>query len=383
MPNNNSDTSELSDISEEIRNIINRYHQAGLFNGSAAVFFKGQTLLNGGFGCADLSTETPVTPQTRFFIGSNSKQFTTALIFILADKGILDLGKYVTDYLPYFRKDTGRKITLHHLLTHTSGVSNYTDHPDFQSNECFSGYTIPELIQEISRPELEFEPGSRFQYSNSNYFVLGGIIEHALGQPFYSVLKEYITIPLGLSDTGYYKGDEDMGLFAKAYYLVDKGSEETRLGANGFEELPLHRPELYFSAGNIYSSLADMTRWIGMLTAQEVIPERYRDLAFKTMHNNYACGVACVEASLTEIGSLMKEQLQFVSKSVWKGEKVYRFFLHRGVAGGYSSFWMAAPELDLTIVLLNSVSSYLYLDEIIYYLAKALFRLEIRGGKLC
>jgi len=365
---------QYSEIAAEMERVINRYQQARLFNGSAAVCFRGQALLYGGFGWADPATQKPVTEHTRFFIGSNSKQFTAGLIFRLAERGLVEIGGPVAAYLPYFREDQGQKITLHQLLTHTSGIYNYTDHPDFQSPEFLRGYTVPAMIREMTRPELEFEPGSRFQYSNTNYLILGGIIEEVLGRPFPGVLEKYLLDPLGFADTGYFKGDEDKGLFAKAYSLCDNG-----LGGLGLAELPWQRPDLFFSAGNIYSSLADMVRWIDLLTAGGVIPERYRETAFKPVHNNYACGIVCIEAGLSELENLFREELQFVSKSIWTGEKVYRFFLHRGALGGYNSFWLAVPELALTVVLLSSFVGPVYPEEIVYYLLKALFRQEIQG----
>jgi len=365
---------QYGEISQEIEGCIDRYRQAMLFNGSASVYYKGRKLVYGGFGWANMDTQRPVDEHTRFFIGSNSKQFTAALIFRLADQGLVDIAGPISDYLPYFRRDLGNIITLHHLLTHTSGIYNYTDNPDLIKPETFRGFTVPEIIQEISRPELEFEPGSSFKYSNSNYFILGGIIEEVLGQPFHSVLKDWLLDPLGLAETGYFQGDEDLGIFAKNYFVGESGA-----GSRSLTELPLHRPELLFSTGNIYTSLTDMNRWIDLLVSGKVIPAKYQALAFKTVYNNYACGIVSMEAGLSELERLFKEGLQFVSKSVWTGERVYRFILHRGVLFGYNSFWMVVPELELTVVLLSSFAAGVYPEEIIYYVLKALLRQRISG----
>ncbi|MDX9871718.1 MAG: serine hydrolase domain-containing protein [Clostridia bacterium] len=374
MPDNQY-CEQYRELTKEIERVIHRYRQAELFNGSAAVCYKGRKLVYGGYGYADRdAAPRTVTEHTRFLIGSNSKQFTAALIFRLAEQGMVDIAGHISDYLPYFRRDQGQRITLHQLLTHTSGIYNYTDNPDLAKPETFRGYTVPEIIGEVSRPELEFEPGSSFKYSNTNYFILGGIVEEVLGQPFPRVLQERLLDPLGLSETGYFQGDEDQGLFAKQYFVEHNGS-----GNHIFTELPWHRPELFFSAGNIYSSLADMTRWIDLLLSGQVIPERFREIAFKTVYNNYACGIVTMEAGLSELESLFRQGLQFVSKSIWTGEKVYRFILHRGALHGYNSFWMAVPELELKVVLLSSFAAGVYPEEMIYYMLKALLKQRIMG----
>lgn len=344
--------------------IVDEYYKAGCFNGRAEVIFKGRMLLHESFGYADLSIKKPITGKTRFLIGSNTKQFTSAIIFKLVSQGKLNIHQYIRELLPWFREDFGNNITVYQLLTHTSGMPSYTDTPGFNVAESFIGLTIQEIIELISCRELQFEPGTKFKYSNTNYYILGGIIEQLTGKPYHCVLEEYITIPLQLSDTGCLKDGMDMELFAEAYSAA----------ASGIEKVPLPRPEVFFSTGNMYSSSDDMARWLENLISGDVIAEPYKNIAFRPVYNNYACGIACVEVGAEELGTMLKAPLEFVSKSMWRGERVYRFFLHRGAAQGFNSFWVMSPELGMTVLLLSCFQNYIYLEEIIYKIMKVLIK---------
>lgn len=345
-----------------IEGILQRYHEAKLFNGSATVLFDGATLVSKGFGYADLSGEHPITENTRFFIGSNSKQFTAAVIFRLISDGLLELDGKVSAYLPYFRKDVGDRVAIHQLLTHTSGIFNYTEASGFDPLRSFSGLSPQEVVREFSLLPLMFEPGSQFKYSNTNYYILGGIIEQLLDKPFCDVLEEYVIAPLGLRNTGFYSGHWDTWLFAKAY---DAGTE-------GFQEISIPPAHVFFSSGNVYSSCADMTKWINRLISGDVIPKGYKHVAFEPVFNHYACGVATVEAGAGEMGKLLGDPLHFVPEDIWRDGKTYRFYLHRGAAVGYNAFWIASPELGITVVLLNSFRNDTFLEEIIYRIMKVL-----------
>ena len=161
----------------------------------------GKIVFQGGFGLADLAARTPVTPETKFRIGSITKQFTAAAILKLAEEKKLALTDPLAKFFPDFPHGGG--ITLHHLLTHTSGIHSYTDKPEFLSRVS-EPIEPGKLIAWFRDDPPDFEPGAGFHYDNSAYFLLGEIVAKVSGKPFADYLRETFFEPLGMKDTGLY-----------------------------------------------------------------------------------------------------------------------------------------------------------------------------------
>ncbi len=119
----------------------------------------------------------PNTPNTEFRIASLTKQFTAMLIMQLKQGGKLDIQAHIIDYMPYYRKDIGTKITIHHLLTHTSGIPDYTNRPDFFTDIAVHEYSPKDFVMKFCSDSLVSEPGTKYSYCNSEYYILGAIIE--------------------------------------------------------------------------------------------------------------------------------------------------------------------------------------------------------------
>jgi CubicO group peptidase (beta-lactamase class C family) len=125
------------------------------------------------------------------------------LIMQLVEEGKVKLDGKLSDYLPDYRKETGQRVTIHHLLTHTSGIPSYTSIPGFIQNLSREPYIVDAFVKKYASGDLQFEPGSKYTYNNSGYFLLGAIIEKVTGKPYEQVLKEKILDPLEMRDTGY------------------------------------------------------------------------------------------------------------------------------------------------------------------------------------
>ena len=164
---------------EAIESLLNRYHELDVFNGAALVAENGKVIFKKGFGLADFEWRIPVTTDTKFRLGSITKQFTAALLLQLVEEGKVSLETSLGDALPCYRKDTGAIITIHQLLTHTSGIPSYTGLPNFKDVRRGS-YAVRDFVLEYCSGDLEFEPGAKFRYNNSGYFLLGAIIEQAI-----------------------------------------------------------------------------------------------------------------------------------------------------------------------------------------------------------
>jgi CubicO group peptidase (beta-lactamase class C family) len=189
--------------------LIKVYNDYGQFNGSVLVAESGKVIFKKGYGLANREWNIPNNPDTKFRLGSVTKQFTSMLILQLVELEKIDLQGKLSDYLPYYRKDTGDLVTIHHLLTHSSGIPSYTSIPNFFEDISRDPYPVEEFVKKYCSGDLQFEPGSRYVYNNSGYFLLGAIIEEITGKTYDEVLKEKIFLPLGMENSGYDQTQSD------------------------------------------------------------------------------------------------------------------------------------------------------------------------------
>ena len=216
---------------------------------AVAVVHRGDTLLLGGYGLADLEWGVPMVSDAVFEIGSMTKQFTAASVLQLVEQGKLDLGADLTAYLPDY--DTqGRRIPFRRLLDHTSGIKGYTEMP------VFGEYMMRELprdslVAKFEAVPLEFEPGTALIYNNSAYFLLGLVIEKVSGEKYGDYVKEHIFEPLGMSRS--YYCDED-AVVARRAHGYDQGPQGLVQKAYLDHTWP-------YAAGSLCSSAGDLVRW--------------------------------------------------------------------------------------------------------------------------
>ncbi|HWW82814.1 MAG TPA: serine hydrolase domain-containing protein, partial [Vicinamibacterales bacterium] len=187
---------------DQIDALLTRYQQLGLFNGSALVVDRGQVILKKGYGLANMEWNVPNTPDTKFRLGSITKQFTATLVLQLVEQGQIDLSAPVRRYLPEYPSPSGDRVTIHHLLNHTSGIVGYTEIPSFPAT-ARNSYIPTKFLESFSKLDLLFDPGTKFSYSNSGYFLLGVILERVTGQPYEKLLRDRIFTPVGMKDSGY------------------------------------------------------------------------------------------------------------------------------------------------------------------------------------
>jgi CubicO group peptidase (beta-lactamase class C family) len=161
--------------------VIAPYHRAGKFSGAVLVGLGDEVVYQAAFGLADETWRVANTPETRFRIGSLTKQFTGALILELSRHGRLDLNRTLSVYLPAYRADVGGAITIRQLLSHSAGVPDFVRRPDVM--EILKRPASPdEVVSNLCSGALEFKPGTRFQYSNFGYPILGAVYEKVSGE---------------------------------------------------------------------------------------------------------------------------------------------------------------------------------------------------------
>src|SRR4030095_14143744 len=230
----------------------------------------------------------PNAPDTKFRLGSITKQFTATLILQLVEQGKIKLDGKLIDYLPDYRKDTGAKVTIHNLLTHTSGTPSYTSLPGFFQNVSRNPYTVDDFIKKYASGDLEFEPGSKFVYDNSGYFLLGAIIEKVTGKPYEQVLKENIFDPAGMKNSGYDHWETIIGKRATGYSRTPGGY---RTAAYLDMSLP-------YAAGSLYSTVEDLFLWDQALYGDKILSAKSKELMFKPNLNNYGYGFIITKVTL-------------------------------------------------------------------------------------
>ncbi|RZJ68726.1 MAG: serine hydrolase [Flavobacterium sp.] len=255
---------------EKINQLIQAYADQGKFNGSALVSENGSVIFKKGFGQANMEWDIANAPDTKHRLGSITKQFTAALVLQLVEKGKLDLNAPISKYLPDYPKATGDKITLHHLLTHTSGVPSYTSFPNFFSETSRDYYSPKDFVKLFCDLPLEFAPGEKFNYSNSGYFLIGYIIETVTGKSYETCLQENIFTPLQMNDTGFDHHENILKHRASGYEKKPGGY----VNANYLDMA------LPYAAGSMYSTVEDLYRWDQALYKDKVLSAKSRDLMF-------------------------------------------------------------------------------------------------------
>ncbi|MGI8704912.1 MAG: serine hydrolase domain-containing protein [Sphingomicrobium sp.] len=221
------------------------------FSGVILVAKGDRIVLQKGYGDASIEHRVPNSPASVFQVASVSKPFTSAAIMLLDEEGKIDLQAPLTAILP--RYPNGEKLTIHHLLTHTSGIPNINDFPEYEELQR-KPHTPAELAAYFRDKPLEFEPGERYRYSNSNYNLLALLIEEASGLGYGAFLQARIFAPLGLANTGHH------GSAAQIVPGIATGYAPA--GAIGLERAPYIDWSVKTGNGSLYSDAAGIARFM-------------------------------------------------------------------------------------------------------------------------
>ncbi len=279
-----------ADRATEIDAIVSRYHDLGLFNGAALVADHGQIVIKKGYGLANIEWDIPNTPDTKFRLGSITKQFTATLVMQLVEQGKIDLNAPITRYLADYPKQAGDKITIHQLLNHTSGIPGYTELPEW-GPKSRTAFKPAEFMTLFSKLDLLFEPGSRFSYNNSGYFLLGVILENVTGQSYERLLQERIFQRAGMQDSGY---DSTKPLLTKRA----AGYDSTLDGFVNTSYIDMSQP---YAAGSLYSTVEDLYRWDQALYGDKLLSEASKQKMFTPGLSNYGYAWFIRKSAITTV----------------------------------------------------------------------------------
>ncbi|TQF15044.1 serine hydrolase [Myxococcus llanfairpwllgwyngyllgogerychwyrndrobwllllantysiliogogogochensis] len=312
---------------DSIDRLAAKYHELKQFNGALLVADEKGIILKKGYGPANFEWQIPVTPDTKFRIGSVTKQFTAAVILQLVNEGKVGLEDPITKHLTDYRQDTGARVTVTHLLNHTSGIPSYTSRPDFGEKVSRNPYKVTDFVKQFASGDLEFEPGSKYSYNNSGYFLLGAIIEKVTGKPYAQVLRERIFEPVGMKNTGY---DVSSTILAKRA----SGYERNPDGYVNAAYLDMGLP---YAAGSMYSTVEDLYLWDRALYGDKVLPAALKQKMFTPGLDDYGFGWNVAPTQLDD------------------GKTKVATTSHGGGINGFSSFLIRVPEKKEVVIVLSNV----------------------------
>jgi CubicO group peptidase (beta-lactamase class C family) len=257
---------------QRIGQVVSHYQRLGYFNGAILVADHRKVICAKGVGEANKTSNAPNTPQTKFGIASITKQFTALLILQQIAEGKIALQGNVTDYLPWYRKDIGSRMTIEQLLHHTSGLPGDFDSPEFNATpQAAQRYEHQEFAEKFCQPALTSEPGTKWEYSNCGYNLLGLVLERVTRMSFAALLQKRILDPRGMKDSG-----------------LDQNDLAQRGGASGYLRRagPRYAVGTYidrihgFSSGSMCSTVEDLYKWNQALSSGDVIPKEPREQIF-------------------------------------------------------------------------------------------------------
>ncbi len=306
------------DIAPKLDEYLSEITKQGRFTGSALVARDGKVIFSKGYGLANAEFDVPNTAQTKFRLGSITKQFTAVSILLLQERGKLSVQDPICKYFDSC-PETWKEITVHHLLTHTGGLPNFTNFPDYAKTMMIPA-PMESLIARFKDKPLDFKPGEKWNYSNSGYVALGYIVEKVAGESYESFVRKNIFEPLKMANTGYDHHETILKNRATGYALI-KGKK-----ANS---LPIDM-SIPHGAGALYSTVEDLFLWNEALFSDKLLSAKSREAMMTPVKNNYGYGIG------------MNEQLN---------RKVVS---HGGGINGFSTMLSRFPEEKLTVVVLRN-----------------------------
>jgi CubicO group peptidase (beta-lactamase class C family) len=268
------------DNAAKIDKLVSQYANCCSFTGTVLVSDRDKVILKKGYGLANREWNIPNTPDVKFRLGSITKQFTSMLIMQQVAKGTIKLEGHLSDYLPYYRQDTGSKVTISQLLSHRSGIPSYTDDPKFFSDVSRNYYAVDDFVKKFCSGDLQFEPGTKFHYDNSGFFLLGAILEHVTGKTYEALLKENIFVPLGMKDSG----------FDHYADILPKRASGYQQDLAGVVNAPYLDMALPYAAGSLYSTVEDLYKWDQALYTDKLVPDDLKQKLFNPNLGNYGYG---------------------------------------------------------------------------------------------
>lgn len=306
------------DLAPKFDEYLGEITKQGRFTGSVLVSRDGKEIFSKGYGLANAEFDIPNTPNTKFRLGSVTKQFTAVSILLLQERGKLSVQDSVCKFFDTC-PEAWKEVTVHHLLTHTGGLPNFTNFPDYTKTMMIPT-SMESLIARFKDKPLDFKPGEKWNYSNSGYVTLGYIVEKVAGESYESFVRKNVFDPLKMTNTGYDHHETILKNRATGYSL-GKGLK--------VNSLPIDMT-IPHGAGALYSTVEDLFLWNEALFSDKLLSAKSREAMMTPVKNGYGYGIG------------MNEQLKRKTVS------------HSGGINGFSTILVRFPEEKITIVVLRN-----------------------------
>jgi D-alanyl-D-alanine carboxypeptidase len=303
------------------------------FRGAVLVGIDGKIAFEKGYGIANEEWNIPNTPATKFRIGSVTKQFTAACILLLQERGRLRVQDAISKYLEGL-PPAWQPITIHQLLTHTSGIPDYTNSGEFGKFQTMDA-SPQQIISLVTKQPLDFDPGAKWVYSSTNYILLGMIIEKTSGQSYPAFLASNIFEPLGMTNSGYDRAFDIVKERATGYEVDDN----SRLGHA--DDINM---SVTYAAGGVYSTVEDLYRWSealaqdGILLSAASLKQMFTGYAETPKGRHYGYGV-------------------FVAQLFGRLE-----YFHTGAINGFTASVQRYPKERVCIIVLSNMNEFIAWD---------------------
>lgn len=320
-------TAKLCFGQTDFSKIIAYYNSEKAFNGTVLVATNGKIDYLSGTGISNRQYQTDINPKTKFKIASISKTFTAVLILQLYEQGKIDLNTNFGKYYPTYKGEAKDKVTIQNLLTYSSGIPNTADKFEMKSYQL--PLTIDEYINMYCSENLEFTPGDKSNYSNTDYIILHKIIENITSKPFATLLQENILTPLHMNETGLLNSKDIIVGLAESYTINDSTKVIT-------SDEP-YFIENFFGAGGMFSTVEDLLKFDNGIFNYKLLSEPTTKLMLKP-----------------------NEKLNGVAFGVWYADGYGTFskpFIYRtgGILGACSN-WIHTIDDKKTIIVLNNTN---------------------------
>src|SRR5437764_8629671 len=310
---------ELSDRVDALANKMLSRPVAGI---SVAVARNGQVVLARGYGMANLEHSVAVTPETVFHIASISKNILAAVVLELVDESKLQLDDDVTKYVPE-APTQGRHVTVRQLLNHTSGIYSFTSLPNADDNERLE-LTHDQVLGLIKDKPFDFEPGTRWRYDNSAFYIAGMVVERVTKQEYGAYVREHVFKPLGMNSAS----------MCDARMVVPDLASGYEVDGGALVNAAFVSWKLPFAAGAVCATATDLAKWQAALDSGRVLTPS--SLALMRTPTTLADGTKIDYGLGTRLGSL----------------DGHRVLGHTGSGGGFRTVLASFPDDHLTIVVL-------------------------------
>jgi CubicO group peptidase (beta-lactamase class C family) len=319
-----------SEVAKELDAFIGGLVAEDVFSGAVLVAKDGEPIFSKAYGPASKEFNVPNQVSTKFNVASMGKMFTGVAVAQLAERGKLAFDDLVGRHLPDYPREVAGQVTVHHLLTHTSGMGSYWK-PEYHEANHAGFRTVRDYFPLFVKDPLAFRPGEKWGYSNAGFMVLGAIIEKVSGRSYFDYVREQVFRRAGMGDTDYYEADRVTPNLAAGYTKQNRYLRE----ADEWTSNIFLSPVKGGPAGGGYSTVEDLLRFDAALRAHKLLNPAHTDIVLRGKveyrpNAKYAYGFA---------------------NDIVQGERIV---FHDGGANGVSAEFDMYPDLGYTVVVLSN-----------------------------